>query len=215
MAKRDPIKVGDRFGKLVVEAIVPGVKSLGVKRRYICVCDCGGRCQPIAASLLRKRLSTKTCGCSRKDAVRRNLKKHGASESRTYASWMAMRTRCNKPYAVGYHDYGGRGIRVCERWNSSFENFLADMGERPAGMTLDRIDVNGDYRPENCRWATPLEQASNRRNNRMVEVHGRLVTVSEAARIIGIHHVSMLSRIRKGRRPDAPKNYRFAAAETP
>jgi len=83
----------------------------------------------------------------------------------TYGTWMAMRRRCQNPGDRRFKDYGGRGISVCERWDSSFENFLADMGERPAGMTLDRIDTNGNYEPGNCRWATPIQQRANRRDS--------------------------------------------------
>jgi hypothetical protein len=105
---------------------------------------------------------------------------HNQVGSRTYKSWAQMRGRCNRPGHIEYKRYGGRGIKVCVRWNT-FENFLEDMGERPAGKTIDRIDPNGSYEPGNCRWATPKEQARNKRNNVILTIGGVSKTVAEWA----------------------------------
>ena len=127
----------------------------------MCVCDCGGSIVTYAKELLGGR--TKACGC------RRARTSHGLSHSSTYGSWLAMRRRCTLRSHRYYHRYGGRGISVCERWQS-FENFLADMGERPLGHTIDRFpDRNGNYEPGNCRWATVAQQTENR--DRKLESH--------------------------------------------
>lgn len=116
--------------------------------------------------------------------------------SRTWEAWRSMRKRCYLPTARGYAEYGGRGIIVCERW-SSFDNFLADMGECPAGLSLDRINNNGNYEIGNCRWSTWKEQASNRRTTRRYELKGSILTVSELVELSGINRNTLKSRLRK------------------
>jgi hypothetical protein len=121
----------------------------------------------------------------------------------TYQSWRHIFQRCYNPKHNAYNRYGGRGIKVCDRWLESYENFLLDMGERPIGMYLDRIDNNGDYTPENCRWATPKEQARNKRNNHLLTYNGETRCLAEWAEITGIHPQTLINRIRNGW--DVPK----------
>lgn len=112
--------------------------------------------------------------------------------------WCAMKLRCFNKDSRDYRLYGGRGIRVCDRW-LSFDNFISDMGQRPTSKhMLDRIDNNGDYSPSNCRWATPIEQARNKRNNHLVPVNGRLVTLAEAQEITGVEQTTIRQRINLG-----------------
>jgi len=147
-----------RFGKLI--AIEPTDKR---KRKYIvwkCKCDCGNFTE-VASGDLNK---TKSCGCLLKEP---KIFIHGhtcnGKSSPTFKSWESMKQRCFNSKNHKYPIYGGRGIKVCDRWKDSFKNFLDDMGERPKGKTLDRINPDGNYEPLNCRWATNLEQRHNRR----------------------------------------------------
>lgn len=115
------------------------------------------------------------------------------SETSTYNRWSLMRRRCNNPKHPAYNNYGGRGIKVCERWNN-YDNFLKDMGEAPPGLTLDRIDVNGDYTPENCRWATRSQQARNIRSTRLVTIEGQTYVAADLAEKLGVKTDTLIQR---------------------
>ncbi len=123
--------------------------------------------------------------------------RHGLRRHSLYKTWLDMWARCVRNNNAAFCAYGGRGITVCDRWKS-FPVFLSDMGPRPEGMTLDRIDNNGPYSPENCRWATHKQQSSNRRSNHFVEWSGETITLTEAARRAGMDHRTFARRLRRG-----------------
>lgn len=186
-----------RFNRLVV------IRDCEKKRYWLCLCDCGNtkeiRGSHLSAGLIQ------SCGCLHKEkASARTGKLHkantksGLSASPTYQSWCGIKQRCNNPNNSFYHYYGGRGIVMCDRWLNSFENFLVDMGRKPKGMTIDRIDNNGHYEPSNCRWSTRKEQANNRRINRVYTIYGKELNLTQISELFGIHRNTLDQRLAKG-----------------
>jgi hypothetical protein len=187
--------VGERYGRLVVKERAGSIRDIA---QWLCVCDCGKETRVTGDAL--RRGNTRSCGCllneARKIAGRAN-KTHGMSYTPTHKSWSAMKGRCSNPKDDSYANYGGRGIKVCDRWNS-FENFFADMGEAPSGLTIDREDVNGNYEPSNCRWATDTEQARNTRVNRIINAFGKSMTLADWGDETGLDVETISTRIKRG-----------------
>lgn len=167
---------GKKFGRLTPIVYVG-------HSRWKARCDCGKETIVLTAKLINGH--TGSCGCLGRDRVRESLTKHGEAgngkRSKEYSTWAGAKARCNIPSCVGYKYYGGRGIKVCERWLNDYGAFLADMGRCPPGCSLDRIDPNGNYCPENCRWASDSVQAINKSNVRRHTANGETLTVREWA----------------------------------
>lgn len=158
---------------------------------WLCLCSCG-KSKAIRADSLMSGAS-KSCGCKLKESNIKNKTIHGKMNTSTYRSWKSLKHRCLNKDSSSYPYYGGRGISICQRWYE-FSNFISDMGERPEGCSIDRIDVNGDYCPENCRWATGKEQARNRRNNRVMRTDNGDMCLSEAIEFYGETKRKLISR---------------------
>lgn len=150
--------IGKKYHKLTILEVLE-------KRKAKCICDCGNEATVYLHNLTRGLKNTTSCGCVWLDVIRKSNTTHGYDpKSLTYRTWVSMKARCYIPSASSYSYYGGRGIKICDKWRNDFLSFLADMGERPSKLiTLDRIDSSGNYEPNNCRWATKKEQCINRR----------------------------------------------------
>ena len=190
----------NRYGRLVV--LSGGVRTSNNKVAWICRCDCGNMKKVSGENL--KTGHVKSCGCLKSDllSIRNKLMSttHGESNGKSseYYSWVSMRKRCLNPKHKSYKDYGGRGIAICERWNS-YDNFIFDMGRKPTkSHSIERIDNNKGYSPENCKWGTKEEQSNNQRSNRILEWNGQSMTLSKWAKKRKMSTAILSYRLKRG-----------------
>lgn len=186
MSARRKDLTGKRFG--MVTAIEPSFKNNHGAWQWLCRCDCGVIFTTCGSRLSGSR--TKSCGCNQWSAVT----KHGQTRSLTWNSWLSMRRRCDDLSSNRYHAYGAVGIKYCERWKD-FAAFLEDMGERPVGTSLDRIDGSQGYSKENCRWASAKMQSRNRSVVRLFQLGNAQMTIGDLAKIAGVSTSTMRRRI--------------------
>ncbi len=193
--------IGLQFGRLVVTSEEIRPRGTNSSQRWcLCQCECGHQ-KWIALSTLRAG-NARSCGCLRREVTIRRFVTHGRTNTPEYGVWLSMKNRCYNRRVQAYPRYGGRGITVCERWMNSFEAFFADLGPRPSEQhSIERIDSNGPYSPENCRWATATEQYVNRRqpsNWRVIEFNGRSMPTARWAREAGLNHRTLYNRLIRG-----------------
>lgn len=195
----DKIKVGDQFGMWVV---IGGPTKVNGTWKYACRCDCGTERDVSAYDLAKGK--SKSCGCITIDHMIASLTKHGkckTSERREplYVVWQAIRSRCNNQNNKSYANYGGRGIKMCHEWDdySSFRNWALSNGYEK-GLSIDRINNDGNYEPENCRWTTTYVQNNNSRHNRIVDIDGVKMNRSTAERLYGIKKSTVSKRLQYG-----------------
>lgn len=184
---------GKRFGRWTV---IERVQNAGSRTAWLCKCDCGTESRVATCHLVSgKSLS---CGCYRDETTKNRATVHGYTDSSEYKTWCFIKSRVNNPRNPSYNDYGGRGIRICDSWND-FKAFYEDMGAKPSSLhSIGRIDNDGDYCPENCRWETPKQQANNTRRNKYIEIDGVKKTLTEICEERGLVYGTVKWRLRMG-----------------
>ena len=186
---------GKRYGSLTVEKIA--VDEPGKKKKWLCKCDCGNEIIVTSSNLVSGRTSScKICG---KKRLSEKNKKHGMTSTKLYGVWNSVKTRSTNTNSKSYKDYGARGIRICEEWkeSSNFFEWALENGYKN-GLEIDRIDVNGNYEPSNCRWVTRIVQQNNMRKNHIVEYNGQSKTIAEWSRELNIKYDKLWKSIKKG-----------------
>lgn len=190
---------GKKFSKLYV--LSPAQKPA----TWVCLCDCGKLCEKSQTNL--RRGDAKSCGCLRLEYNQNRRRFHGKpfgrhSHKTEYTIWACAKSRCINPKDTNYKNYGARGIKMCPAWSESFEQFIKDMGRRPQGLTLDRIDFNKGYSKENCRWATQKEQQNNKRTNTIMTYKGKRLNLKQWSELTGIRYDTVVNRYTKGLEPE-------------
>lgn len=186
--------IGQKYGRLIVQRLAGMDQSH--KSTVEVICECG---QVLVVRLNNLRTgTTKSCGCLGLEAIKRRSTKHGLSHDDRFQVWVDMHKRCYSVRCPSYPNYGGRGITVHESWHHTPEKFFVDMGKRPHGYTLDRVDNDKGYGPGNCRWASMSEQQNNKRTNINLEWEGLTKTISEWSRYLGIHKSTIHGRYVSG-----------------
>lgn len=191
--RRKPKKdlTGKKFARLKVVGYAENSSTI-----CICQCDCGSALKRVPGKSLLSG-HTKSCGCYHKERIKESARRHGMTDTPTYRTWAKMLDRCYNSNHKAHHYYGGRGITVCDEWRS-FEGFYRDMGDRPNGKTLDRIDNDGPYAPWNCEWRTMKEQSRNRRSNVTITFNGSTKIIADWASEIGMEASGIRWRLKNG-----------------
>lgn len=192
-----PDKTGLRYGRWVVQS---RAGSIGNRAAWLCLCDCGST-KVLSSQTLTDGASL-SCGCLQKERVSAAAKTHGASRTRLYKQWTSMKQRCYNPKDRQYDLYGGRGITVCAEWMESFEAFSQHVGEKPFGMSLDRIDNDKGYEPGNVRWATGSEQLANTRRAIHLTYKGETMCLQHWSRRTGMAYMTLHQRVARGWTPE-------------
>lgn len=201
------ISIGVKHGNLTVLGRSARISGHG-NYYWWCKCDCGKVIEKLGFSIGKKALH---CGCLTKEKMSNSRRKHGASTTRNYKRWAAIKDRCLNKESKSYKNYGGRGIKICQMWHK-YENFLSDMGTPNVGMTIERINNDGNYEPKNCRWATREDQNNNHRRNVKINFDGRTFNITQWAKIMGLTKAALTHRFNRGwtieRALTEPQNYK-------
>jgi hypothetical protein len=187
--------INNRFGRLTAVEYIPGTHD--VRARYKCLCDCGNvtsvRVSHLTGGLIE------SCGCLQKERASASSATHRRSQTPEWRAWSNMKRRCYTKSSSRYPRYGGRGIVVCDRWLNSFEAFYADMGPRPSSRhSLERIDNDAPYSPDNCKWALPVEQAANRSTSTHIFFSGETLSLKEWSERTNIKRLTLYARLKSG-----------------